>query len=199
MSDYAKVTVAALAIVPGPQETVTFIRQIRGPFAGHLLLPGGRVEFGEGLADAARREAWEKSGCVLGEMELTGVCEMRGSWAQGGYSVVMFAFLAAGPAVVPEGFQGDVGGVMQVPPGSVRPHPTVMRILNDAGAGVYWSADIEAGLVTEHVSMTSHPLAYLGSDPDSVAPAAEAGGRSNIGMMFLAGVACVLATLRWRV
>ncbi len=162
MSDYAKVTVAALAIVPGPRDTVTFIRQDRGPFAGHLLLPGGKVEFGEELADAARREAWEEAGCVVGGLELTGMYEMRGPWARGSYHVVMFAFLAVGPAIVPDGFQGDVGEVMQVPPASVRPHPTVMRILNDAGAARYRPADIDAGLASDQISMTSHPLALPG-------------------------------------
>jgi len=50
------VTTAALMIVRGPSDDVTFVAQRRGPFAGHWLLPGGRVEFGESLPDAARRE-----------------------------------------------------------------------------------------------------------------------------------------------
>jgi 8-oxo-dGTP pyrophosphatase MutT (NUDIX family) len=172
MGEYAKVTVAALAIVPGPNSTITFVEQLRGPFSNHLLLPGGRAEFGEGLAEAARREALEEAGCVLGELSLTGVYEMRGPWAQGDYHVVMFAFQAVQPAVVPEGFHGDVGKIVQVPPNTVRPHPTVMRILNDAGVADYPAADIETALAADRIAMTCHPfsLAGLGSSPSSLVP-----------------------------
>jgi len=48
-----RVITAALVVVPGPGETVTFIRQERGPYAGWWLLPGGKVEFGEPVEQAA--------------------------------------------------------------------------------------------------------------------------------------------------
>jgi 8-oxo-dGTP diphosphatase len=67
-----RVITAALVVVPGPGDTVTFVRQERGPYAGWWLLPGGKVEFGEPVAEAARREAVEESGCDLGELVLTG-------------------------------------------------------------------------------------------------------------------------------
>lgn len=151
-------TVAALATVPGPDDTLTFVRQTRGPYANHLLLPGGRVEPGEALADAARREALEEAGCDPIGLRLTGVYEMRGPWARGSYHVVMFAFLANEPAVVPEGFHGDVGAVVQLPPSDVRPHPTVRRILNDAGVAEYPLADVEAGLAADQITMTCHRI-----------------------------------------
>ena len=172
MGDYARVTLAALAIVPGPNSTITFVEQLRGPFSGHLLLPGGKVDFGEDLAEAARREALEEAGCVLDELSLTGVYEMRGPWAQGDYHVVMFAFRAEQSAVVPEGFHGDVGKIVQVPWDTVRPHPTVMRILNDAGVAGYPASDIETALAADRITMTCHPfsLAGLGSSPSSLVP-----------------------------
>ena len=55
-----RVITAALVVVPGPGDTVTFVRQERGPYAGWWLLPGGKVEFGEPVAAAARREAAEE-------------------------------------------------------------------------------------------------------------------------------------------
>ena len=45
-----RVVTAALVVVPGPGDTVTFVRQERGPYAGWWLLPGGKVEFGEPVA-----------------------------------------------------------------------------------------------------------------------------------------------------
>jgi len=66
------VITAALVVVPGPGDTVTFVWQERGPYAGWWLLPGGKVEFGEPVAAAARREAAEESGCDPGDLVLTG-------------------------------------------------------------------------------------------------------------------------------
>ena len=44
-----RVITAALVVVPGPGDTVTFVWQERGPYAGWWLLPGGKVEFYCGL------------------------------------------------------------------------------------------------------------------------------------------------------
>jgi 8-oxo-dGTP pyrophosphatase MutT (NUDIX family) len=160
VSSFAKVTTAALAILPGSGGTVTFVRQQRGPYAGSLLLPGGKVEFGESAVDAARREAVEEAGCEVGVLTPTGVYEMRGGWSEGGYHFVMFAFLAAGEVRLREGFGGHhVDGVLQAPVEQVRPHPTVMRILNDAGMGRYRADEIEAGLSADGITMGCFPLA----------------------------------------
>ena len=40
------------------------------------LLPGGKVEFGEPIIEAARREAAEESGCVIDGLDLTGAYEI---------------------------------------------------------------------------------------------------------------------------
>lgn len=155
VSGYGKVSSAALAIVPGPDGSITFVRQPRGPYAGHWLLPGGRVEFGESLVDTARRETLEEAGCDIGGLTLTGVYEMRGDWADGAYHILMFAFRSDQVAVVPPDFTGDAGGVMQIRPQQLRPHPTVMRILNDAGVAAYPDDDIDAALADDRITMVS--------------------------------------------
>ena len=73
-----RVITAALVVIAGPGGTVTFVRQERGPYAGWWLLPGGKVEFGEPVPAAARREAAEESGCDPGELILTGAYEIIG-------------------------------------------------------------------------------------------------------------------------
>ena len=73
-----QVITAALVVVPGPGGTVTFVRQERGPYAGWWLLPGGKMEFGEPVAAATRREAAEESGCDPGGLTLTGAYEIIG-------------------------------------------------------------------------------------------------------------------------
>jgi 8-oxo-dGTP diphosphatase len=159
VSGYGRVSTAALVIVPGPGSTVTFVRQGRGPYAGHWLLPGGRVEFGESLPHAARRETLEESGCSVGALAPTGVYEMRGRWSDGSYHVIMFAFLAEAPVLLPGAATADagVGEVIQADPEVVRPHPTVMRILNDAGVAGFDQQEIDRLLERDGISMLCLP------------------------------------------
>ncbi|MEV5747117.1 NUDIX domain-containing protein [Actinoallomurus sp. NPDC052308] len=129
-----QVVTSALAVIPGPGETVTFVRQERGPYAGFWLLPGGKVEFGEPISEAARREALEESGCHVTDLSLTGAYEILGP----DHHFVIWAHRSKHVLQVPEDFQGHhVTGVQQVPWNAVEPHPTDMPILNDAGAAAY--------------------------------------------------------------
>ena len=142
---------AALVVVPGPGGTVTFVRQERGPYAGWWLLPGGKVEFGEPIEQAARREAAEECGP--------------------GHHFVMWAYRSQRTATVPDGFAGHhVGGVRQERWDRLEPHPTDMPILNDAGASAY-PRELIAGLLgREQISMTSLLTGQSFGQPD-VAPA----------------------------
>ncbi|WP_233625013.1 NUDIX hydrolase [Actinoplanes sp. ATCC 53533] len=161
VSGYDTVRTAALAIVPGADATITFVHQQRGPYAGHWLLPGGQVEFGESLPDAARRETLEESGCRIDKVTLTGVYEMRGQSRSGAYHVIMFAFLAGSPVAVPTLATTDegVGEIVQGDPAVVRPHPTVMRILNDAGVARFDQAEIDELLDRDGITMVCMPTA----------------------------------------
>lgn len=152
MGSAGHVVTAALVVVPGPAKTVTFVRQERGPYAGFWLLPGGKVEFGEPIADAARREAAEESGCQVGGLLLTGAYEIIGA----GHHFVMWAYRSEHIAQVPAAFRGHhVAGVQQVRWTAIEPHPTDMPILNDAGAAAYPRDQIEDLMRRERVTMTN--------------------------------------------
>jgi 8-oxo-dGTP diphosphatase len=150
-----KIMTGALVVVSGPGQTITFVRQERGPYAGSWLLPGGKVEFGEALEDAARREALEESGCVVGALSGVGLYEMRD--VGGGYHFLMYVFLADAPVTAPAGFSGHhVSEVRQARWDELRPHPTDMRILNDAGVADYPRAEVEAELARDGIVMTRY-------------------------------------------
>ncbi len=51
-------------------EEVLLVKRGKPPFKGHWSIPGGGLEFGERLEDAARREVMEETGL---EIEITGL------------------------------------------------------------------------------------------------------------------------------
>ncbi|SCE79196.1 8-oxo-dGTP diphosphatase [Micromonospora marina] len=155
-----KPTIAALAIVPTAPGQVVFVRQQRGPYAGWLLLPGGKVEFGESAHDAARRETAEEAGFDVDELTPTGVYEIRAE--DGSYHFVMFAF-RAGTATRVTGGGHHVDGVLQASVDEVQPHPTVMQILNDAGVASYPARDIEQAMRRDGILMCGHLAAATGA------------------------------------
>ncbi|WP_433177346.1 NUDIX hydrolase [Actinoallomurus sp. CA-150999] len=143
---------AALVVIPGPEETVTFVRQEHGPYAGFWLLPGGKVEFGEPIVEAARREAVEESGCHVTDLQLTGAYEILGP----GHHFMMWAYHSKHALQVPKDFHGHhVSSVQQMPWSAVEPHPTDMPILNDAGAAAYDPELIENRMRREGIVMTN--------------------------------------------
>jgi 8-oxo-dGTP diphosphatase len=147
-----RVVTAALVVVPGPAKTVTFVRQQRGPYAGFWLLPGGKVEFGEPVIEAAKRETVEESGCIVDELVLTGAYEILGP----GHHFVVWAYRSKHIGRVPAAFQGHhVAGVQQAPWTAVEPHPTDMPILNDADAAGYPRDLIEDRMCRERITMTN--------------------------------------------
>ncbi|GAA3731346.1 8-oxo-dGTP diphosphatase [Spinactinospora alkalitolerans] len=156
---------AAVAIVPGPEASVTFVLQNRGAYAGHWLLPGGRIGPGESAEQAARREAAEEAGVAVGELVPVGVYDIRGRAEEGGepYGFRVHVYRALEPCVVPADFVLDpmeVSDIGQVHPSEILPHPTDMRILNEAGF-----ADYDPELVRRLMDADRVTMARVGSGP----------------------------------
>ena len=62
---------------------VLLIRRTKPPGTGQWSLPGGKVERGESLEQALRREVWEETGLEVEILGLAGVAEIMGEAAVG--------------------------------------------------------------------------------------------------------------------
>ena len=71
-----KPTVAVSALVRNSKGEVLLIRRAVEPCSGKWALPGGKVEFGERLCDAIRRELAEELGLEVKLGEIIGVEEL---------------------------------------------------------------------------------------------------------------------------
>ncbi|HOJ95163.1 MAG TPA: NUDIX domain-containing protein [Fervidobacterium nodosum] len=70
---------------------ILFINRTREPFSGFLVPPGGKVEDGEGIEEAIRREFREETGLELNNLRLKMVTSEEGPEH---YNWVLFIFVA---------------------------------------------------------------------------------------------------------
>jgi 8-oxo-dGTP diphosphatase len=66
---------AVAAVIWNDRREVLLIRRTKEPRKGQWSLPGGKVEFGESIEDAARREVLEETGLEVALLGLAGVAE----------------------------------------------------------------------------------------------------------------------------
>ena len=88
MADHHKITIGVGAVV-FRGETALLIQRGKPPFKGQWSIPGGRLEFGERVEDAVRREVWEETGLAIRLIGLIGVYEALPEEADGAHVVMV--------------------------------------------------------------------------------------------------------------
>jgi len=71
-------TVDVVVLTDAPLPSLLLVQRGRPPFSGEWALPGGFVESGEQVVDAAPRELAEETGLEVGSLRLLGVYDTPG-------------------------------------------------------------------------------------------------------------------------
>lgn len=101
MSDYPRpmLTVDTVVLTDEQTPSVLLIQRANPPFAGKWALPGGFVDEGETVGEAAPRELGEETGLRVGLLEMLGVYDTPGRDPRGW--TVSVVYLARIPARAP--------------------------------------------------------------------------------------------------
>ena len=91
-------TVDVVVLTRAAAPSLLLVQRANPPFAGGWALPGGFVEPGEQVADAAPRELLEETGLQAGRLQLLGVFDTPGRDPRGW--TVTIAYLATVQAEV---------------------------------------------------------------------------------------------------
>ena len=106
-------------------DDVLLIRRGRGTAVGQWSIPGGRVEFGEGLKAAVAREVQEETSLEVKVGRFLGWAERMGDDpAPYHYVILDFAAEPVDPAVVPRAGD-DADDVAWVPTKAIETYPLV--------------------------------------------------------------------------
>ncbi|WOI54733.1 NUDIX hydrolase [Parvularcula sp. LCG005] len=73
--DQGQRVIAAVGAVIFKDDKVLLVRRGRPPFQGHWSIPGGKLDFGEALAEGLAREVREETGVVIDIVGLIDVYE----------------------------------------------------------------------------------------------------------------------------
>ena len=94
------------------------VKRLKAPEAGHWSLPGGKVDFGERVADAVKREIAEELGVEIALTRPLGFVEMIGLDGQHWVSPIYEAAIRQGEPVnrEPAKHEGFVWADLDAPP-----------------------------------------------------------------------------------
>lgn len=114
-------------VIRTKDEKIVFIKRLNPPFQGYFALPGGFVEYGEKVEEAAVREAMEETGLKIENLKLVGVYSDPNRDPRG--HVVSVAFLAeeGGGSLKASGDAGEVIALKEPPKNLAFDHEAILR------------------------------------------------------------------------
>jgi 8-oxo-dGTP diphosphatase len=118
------IVVGVAAVIWNDRREVLLIRRTKQPRQGEWSLPGGKVEFGERLEDALKREIREETGLeieVVGLIDVAETIDDASAGAAGAHFVLIdyAARVVSGEAVA----ASDAADATWVPIGELDDHP----------------------------------------------------------------------------
>lgn len=136
MATAPTVAVGAIVIDEGD---LLLVRRDREPAKGCWSLPGGKLELGESLEEALRREVLEETGLRIEPRGVAGFAEriIRGDDGAVTHHFVIVDYWASTPERKPPVAQDDASEARWVPAGDVRAltlPPGLADFLDDRGA-----------------------------------------------------------------
>ena len=111
--EYPTAPIVAVGVIIREGDHVALIRRDKEPSKGRWTFPGGAVELGETLQDAARREAWEETGLQveIGEVAtvIDSIVRDEAGRIQYHYVIIDYLARAIGGRLQPGGDVSDAG------------------------------------------------------------------------------------------
>jgi len=119
--------VAVDVVVVGRDGSIVLVRRGKEPFKGMWALPGGFVEYGETVEEAAKREVREETGLEIAIIGLVGVYSRPDRDPRG--HVISIAFLAeeVGGELRAGTDAADVGRFREIPAELAFDHAEIIR------------------------------------------------------------------------
>lgn len=114
LTDYEKPSVT-VDIIINVNEGIVLVKRKNDPFKGEWAIPGGFVEYGEKVEDAARREAKEETGLDVELKDLIGVYSEPGRDPRGHVVSICFVAVKKGGDLHADTDAADVKVFKEVP------------------------------------------------------------------------------------
>ncbi len=114
MAEYEKPSLTVDIVING-SDGVILVKRKNDPFKGYWAIPGGFVEYGEKVEDAACREAKEETGLEIKLKDLVGVYSEPGRDPRGHVVSVCFSAERIGGELAADTDAADVKVFKEVP------------------------------------------------------------------------------------